>query len=114
MASSLNESLNIAPNATVTEQPAHDDGAATPAPQQQSTAANTVVRWGPGEMGRGCCWTVFTCPYRASQASRISSITEQERDFAHFCYVRPLFLTSLFAAYVPKSTCLGVLLDPRV
>lgn len=92
MASTLDQPLNTAPTATVTEQPADDDGA-TPAPQQQQpNAANTVVRWGPGEMGRGCCWTISTCPYRASQASRISSITEREKDFANFCYVRSLFL----------------------
>ncbi|CAN0257117.1 unnamed protein product [Ectocarpus sp. 4 AP-2014] len=78
--------------ATVVEQPAATDGAkglVEEAGVQQPVAdvPNTVVRWGPGEMGRGCCWTVATCPFRACQASSISSISEQEKDFAHFCNV---------------------------
>lgn len=99
-------SLNTAPAATVTEQPTDDT--ATPA-RQQPTAANTVVRWGPGEMGRGCCWTLFTCPYRASQASCLSSITEQERDFANFCNVRSVLTFFSLANHI----CSGFLLAQR-
>ncbi|CAM9484931.1 unnamed protein product [Ectocarpus sp. 8 AP-2014] len=78
--------------AAVTEQPPADDGTSGlvgPMGTEEPTVgvSNTMVNWGPGEMGMSCCWTIFSCPYRATQASRLSSITEQQRDFAHFCNV---------------------------
>lgn len=99
-------SLNTT-TAAVTEQPT-DDGAP---PVPQSPMVNTMVRWGPGEMGRGCCWTLFTCPYRASQASPLSSITEQERDFANFCNVSLVYISCrlLICSCESSSICLSIL-----
>ncbi|CAM9781000.1 unnamed protein product [Ectocarpus sp. 13 AM-2016] len=79
-------------NAAVTNQPPANGGASglvAPGAVEEPRAgvSTTMVGWGPGELGRGCCWTIATCPYRATQATRLSSITEQQKDFAHFCNV---------------------------